>query len=122
MSVRTWRCRRVKDGEKCGTLNLRRKQRCTTCGGPRPKPRQPAHRAILAEMPYEEWVARFGERCGICGAEPSASRRLDRDHDHRTGAARGLLCHLCNRALGNRIDAEWCRRAAAYLERASEAA
>jgi hypothetical protein len=68
-------------------------------------------------MPYEEWVERFGETCNICGAEPSENRRLDRDHCHRTGEARGLLCHLCNRALGNRVDSAWLERAAAYLRR-----
>jgi len=117
MSVRTWRCRRVKAGVACGTLNLRIKQRCTTCGGPRPKPRKPPHRAVLDAMPYDAWIERFGERCGICGAEPSSTRRLDRDHDHATGEPRGLLCHLCNRTLGPRITASWLRAAAAYLER-----
>lgn len=120
--VRTWRCRRVKSGVACGTLNLRVKQRCTSCGGPRPKARKPTHRAVLDAMPYEAWIERFGERCGICGAVPSADRRLDRDHDHTTGAPRGLLCHLCNRTLGSRITADWLRAAAAYLERERPAA
>lgn len=65
-------------------------------------------------MPYEEWEARFGARCGICGREASGVRRLDRDHDHRTGEPRGLLCHLCNRALGNRT-LEWLRAAVYYM-------
>jgi hypothetical protein len=72
--------------------------------------------AVL-DKPYEWWVAQFGERCGICGAEPRPGRKLDRDHDHKTGRARGLLCHRCNRRLDNQADAEWLRRALRYVER-----
>jgi hypothetical protein len=115
--TRTWRCRRVKAGVKCDTLNLRRKQRCTRCGGPRPKPRGSAHRAVLATTTYEQCVAMFGERCGICGAEPSA-RRLHRDHEHRgPGSIRGLLCFRCNTALRDYMTLDWLRAAVAYLER-----
>lgn len=116
--ARVWRCRKVTKGVKCGTLNLRVKQVCTTCGGPRPKPRQPAHRAVLDTMPYEAWEARYGASCGICGAFATARRRLDRDHDHKTGLPRGLLCARCNRALPSWVTAQWLRRAAYYLERA----
>jgi hypothetical protein len=91
------------------------KQKCVRCGASRPAPRKPAHTAALND-PYDEWVRRYGERCGICGAEPK-TRRLDRDHDHRTGRARGLLCPLCNRMLNNRTAA-WLRAAADYLDRA----
>jgi hypothetical protein len=38
------------------------------------------------------------------------------DHDHRTGAVRGLLCVDCNVALGRfKDDIEAVRRAAEYL-------
>lgn len=115
MTVRVWRCQRVKAGVKCATLNLRTKQKCTECGGPRPKARPPAHRAIL-DQPYEWWVARFGERCGICGVEPADGKRLHRDHEHTgDGVARGLLCFQCNRKLGNK-NAEWLCAAAVYLD------
>lgn len=72
--------------------------------------------AVL-DIPYEVWVARFGELCGICGAAPKPGKRLCRDHDHRTGAMRGLLCFQCNRKLGNKDEA-WLRAAADYLARA----
>ena len=110
-----WRCRKVTKGVKCGTLNLRVKQKCSTCGGPRPKRKQPAHRAVLSEMPYEQWVARYGEVCGICGREPTAKRRLDRDHCHGSGEPRGLLCARCNRALPSWVTTEWLLDAAAYV-------
>lgn len=39
------------------------------------------------------------------------------DHDHITGALRGLLCNFCNRALGNMRDNPVAlRQAADYLE------
>ena len=117
--TRTWRCRRVKAGQKCGQLNLARKQRCTACGGPRPKRKQPAHRAVLTDMPYEEWEAVYGPSCGICGAvQKPGGKRLHRDHDHRTGEPRGILCFRCNAALRPYMDLAWLRSAVAYLARA----
>jgi len=88
------------------------------CGKPRPARKQPAHMAVLA-LPYSWWVEQFGERCGICGCGPSPGRRLDRDHDHATGAARGLLCWRHNKALDFfRGEAE-LQAAIAYLNRTS---
>jgi len=75
----------------------------------------------VLEVPYEQWVKRFGESCGICGRGPSPTRRLDRDHDHRTGEMRGLLCHLCNRNLPNHVDEAWLLRAATYVARTAPA-
>ena len=50
----------------------------------------------------EEYDALFeqqGGRCKFCSAEPNG-KMLAVDHDHRTGAVRGLLCGPCNMALG----------------------
>ena len=78
--------------------------------------RKPAHMKAL-DIPYEVFVERNGgEFCGICGAPPK-TRRLDRDHDHHTGRPRGVLCHLCNRTLSNRVTQEWLALAALYLAR-----
>ena len=69
------------------------------------------------EVPYEDYVAlNGGEYCGICGIGPR-SKRLDRDHDHKTGKPRGLLCHRCNRALPAWVSQDWLRAAASYLDR-----
>ena len=43
------------------------------------------------------------DQCAICHSPPNG-RRLAVDHDHITGALRGLLCMLCNRALGRWRD------------------
>lgn len=57
-------------------------------------------------------IAQAG-RCAICG-EPM--RRPYLDHDHDTGAIRGVLCPSCNTGLGYfRDEAERLEAAAAYL-------
>lgn len=92
----TWTCR------KCKTKNTSRKRKCV-CGKPRPIRKKPAHMQAL-ELPYEVFVGiNGGETCGVCGAVP-AGKRLDRDHDHRTGLPRGLLCRRCNRLLTRRLE------------------
>lgn len=49
---------------------------------------------------YETLLKLQGGGCAVCGARPK-SKRLAVDHDHRTGAVRGLLCKMHNKdALG----------------------
>jgi hypothetical protein len=82
----------------------------------RKRKRQPRHMAAL-ETPYEEYVTlNGGEVCGVCERGPK-SRRLQRDHDHRTGKPRGLLCARCNRALPYWITRDWLLAAIVYLDR-----
>lgn len=110
--ARTWKCR------KCSKSNPRRNQNCTTrgCAGKRPKPSPPKHKAIL-DVPYEKWAELYGDDCNICGKKPNPERRHDRDHDHKSGVSRGVLCVTCNRGLPNRITIEWLEAAAEYLRR-----
>jgi hypothetical protein len=110
MANRTWTCK------GCRSKVSARKRRCPECGQMRPTRRRPQHQMVL-DVPYELWVERFGERCGICDRPPGPNRRLDRDHDHKTGEPRGLLCHRCNRALPDWVTIDWLRRAIAYLAR-----
>lgn len=117
MSQRVWTCQRQANGRKCGHVNPARKQLCQSCGKHKPPRREPAHRAILGEMDYAACVALFGERCGICGCAPKPGRKLHRDHDHRTGELRGLLCFRDNSALRSYMTLGWLRTAVAYLER-----
>lgn len=63
--------------------------------------------AIAARSRLKKLLADYGltpeayeaiiKACAICGAAP---KKLCFDHDHETGAFRGLLCHPCNTALG----------------------
>jgi hypothetical protein len=69
----------------------------------------------------EDYTAMLEEqehRCAICGKERSdeRSRRLVVDHCHDTDMVRGLLCDMCNLALGLFRDRpELMQRAAAYV-------
>lgn len=109
--ARYWTC------PKCRERLPRIKQRCPDCGAVRPTRKTAAQTALADE--YAVWAARFGETCGICGRQASARRRLDRDHDHKTGRARGLLCARCNRGLPSWVTTDWLRGAIAYLDRAA---
>lgn len=112
----SWTCQRKFGSAQCKHVNDNRKRKCGLCGKARPARRRPKHLAAL-EVPYEEYVRLTGgEFCKLCGATPKPGRRLDRDHDHRTGQPRGLLCHLCNRLLPDRVTPDWLRRAADYIE------
>lgn len=98
-----------------------RRRTCPECGSARKQRAKPKHLAAL-ELPYEHYIAiNGGEHCAVCGAGPSDTRRLDRDHDHQTGGPRGLLCHRHNRMLSPRMGwtAETLRTAADYLEKAA---
>jgi len=62
-----------------------------------------------------------GGLCAICGKPASGKghcSRLHVDHDHKTGAVRGMLCHRCNAGLGQFGDDSLVLEAAlAYLKK-----
>lgn len=66
---------------------------------------------------YENMVCLQGNCCAIC-KEPFLENLWPCvDHDHVSGKVRGILCHMCNLALGNAKDnPEILRTMAAYLE------
>lgn len=47
---------------------------------------------------YAELLKAQGGKCAICRNKPG-KKRLAVDHDHKTGAVRGLLCGRCNHEL-----------------------
>ena len=57
-----------------------------------------------------------GDRCAIC-RKRQTDRALATDHNHKTGAVRGMLCHSCNhRLLGGAYDSlNMILAAAVYL-------
>ncbi|WP_234335952.1 endonuclease VII domain-containing protein [Streptomyces sp. NRRL S-920] len=70
----------------------------------------------LAPGDYDKLYRLQGGRCAICRRATGATRRLSVDHDHASGAVRGLLCRPCNSMLGHaRDDIEFFQRAIAYL-------
>ena len=65
---------------------------------------------------YDEMLDAQGGVCAICGAPPRDDISLHVDHDHATGAIRGLTCFRCNNALGDLgDDADRLLRAIEYL-------
>ena len=57
----------------------------------------------ITEQDYHAMLEKQQGRCAICGDEPEVVH-LRIDHDHETGAIRGLLCRNCNLGLGNFRD------------------
>lgn len=71
---------------------------------------------------YDAMLAAQGGVCAICRKFETRRdgggrvRHLSVDHDHRTGTIRGLLCYLCNSAIGAMADdPERLIAAAGYL-------
>jgi hypothetical protein len=59
------------------------------------------HNYGLSKEAYNTLLESQGGVCAICrGPQVNGRKRLDVDHDHRTGRVRGLLCGFCNRAIG----------------------
>lgn len=66
----------------------------------------------ITQEEYEEMVQEQSGLCACCGKE----KPLIVDHDHQTGAIRGLLCKICNVAIGNLGDSlQGLQRAVDYL-------
>ncbi len=73
----------------------------------------------LTKDEYEERLNRQGGVCAIC--KEKSKGNLAVDHDHKTGKIRGLLCKLCNSALGFlRDDYELVQAAEAYMSQNGE--
>src|SRR2546430_2555741 len=52
----------------------------------------------LIPAAFEAMIIAQCGACAMCSKHIYQSPRID--HDHKTGAVRGLLCDVCNRALG----------------------
>lgn len=74
----------------------------------------------LTHEMFVEMMAAQGNKCAACDASLSAlpSGDVHVDHDHETGAVRGILCRFCNTAIGLLKDSPLrARKLASYLER-----
>jgi hypothetical protein len=70
---------------------------------------------------YDDYVQMLKAQngvCAICG-KAEEKKRLAVDHCHNTGKIRGLLCGMCNTAIGKlNDDVQLLRKAIQYLEKA----
>jgi len=88
----------------CGVSHLDRRFKCPVCG----------HCPYIMPKTRIIYRAPIGS-CSICFNQS----KLVRDHNHKTGKNRGLLCDWCNRGLGFfRDSSDILRRAAIYVEEA----
>lgn len=75
----------------------------------------------LTREDEERMLEQQGGGCGVCGSTDEP-RSFDIDHDHETGAFRGLLCGRCNKGLGLLGDTEHSvKQALIYLRRTKDA-
>lgn len=75
------------------------------------------------EQWYQDTLEAQNHACAICRKPHEESRyeMLYIDHDHVTGAARGLLCQHCNHGLGKFYDnTALLEQAILYLREHSE--
>jgi hypothetical protein len=87
---------------------------CKECIRLRPRNRKRAklrHRYGLELEEYNAMLKEQNNRCAICSKRETQIHRatekvtqLSVDHDHKTGAIRGLLCSRCNKGLGHFND------------------
>ena len=85
------------------------------------------HKYGLSLQDFENLLAAQGGACAICLRQFAAIEYRNKkthksvwhvDHDHTTGAVRGVLCFQCNSGLGKfRDNPEILRAGAAYLEK-----
>ena len=68
---------------------------------------------------YNEMLSEQNDCCAICRRHYSLfNRKLSVDHDHKTGAVRGLLCKDCNTSLGQfNDDVDTLLSAISYLNK-----
>lgn len=93
-----------------------------------PEARKRIHRACFLKRTYgitiddyERMLSDQGGCCAICHRPETgcaAKKYFSVDHCHETGKVRGLLCSMCNLAIGYLNDHPGViRRAAEYIER-----
>lgn len=69
-----------------------------------------------ARIEREKLFKRQNGKCGLCQkSESEFKRKLNVDHNHKTGKVRGLLCYRCNKYVIGRLDYKMACKILAYL-------
>lgn len=68
--------------------------------GPRKKAYNLKHRYGITLVNFHDKLKEQDNKCEICKAEFESETHAHVDHNHATGAVRGLLCKICNTFLG----------------------
>ena len=72
----------------------------------------------LTKEEWESLLKKQGSTCAICHRDKPKDSHWHTDHNHATGAIRGILCHHCNQALGIFFDSPvFLQSAMDYLNR-----
>lgn len=114
----------------CGVADVRRRgtgycEECNDRRGARgkPRPRDLTRAATIKNMygmtlaEFDKLLAEQGGHCAFCEKTiESNGHALSVDHDHTTGAVRGILCAHHNKILVDGLTPELLRAMADYLE------
>lgn len=106
--MRGWRAR---NPERVRELNRQSRERHREKVAERSRAKHLKRTYGLSIEEHATMVAAQGGRCAICREE----RKLHVDHDHDTGAVRGLLCNRCNTGLRVLEEPERLAASQAYL-------
>jgi hypothetical protein len=121
-------CKRGHEHEDTGMSLRRRDGHCLACGRAqhdqrrKKDPKFALHYHLkrhfsMSVADYEQMLRDQDGVCAICRRAERFRGRLCVDHDHETGRVRGLLCLLCNSALGGfRDDVGLLLAAVHYLQ------
>lgn len=99
---------------KCGPVRIHKQAKTWKCAQ-RERTGTRSHTSARRRSLRVELLEAQGGVCAICGgSDPRSRLGWHLDHDHETGAVRGVLCYSCNVIL-LRYDAPTLRRALDYL-------
>ena len=94
--------------------------KCKSCYAQASRRWKLKHRYNITTDEYAQRLKQQHGKCAICHGDCPTGKQLAVDHDHKTGAVRGLLCTRCNVALGHLGDSvELLARAIVYLSSTS---
>lgn len=87
------------------------------------EPQPPTRKSLITDLEYVALFQRQDGLCAICGKQETTVSKfgnlhaLGVDHCHVTNVIRGLLCHRCNRGLGQfQHDTRLLMTAVRYLD------